>query len=266
MKKPKRRHLPEALIFDIDGTLLDVRNSFYATTIRASEVWWELIEKSLPPFKVDMALIERLKACPGFNDDWELTMAIILLQKWVNVRGGKPLEVIDSLSPIGLSGLEEKLNLSLPQEDKSFIRKICMEMYGGRECEFLYGFKPTFWKGDGLWKRERPLFDLSEVQKIFKIGIYTGRNPRETSLALRILKLNLPEGYVINAGDFLKPDPRGLFKLVNEMKVKHAVFIGDSEDDRLTVLNYRRKFYYPFVEFVSVRDTSTLKTFRLSRL
>jgi len=63
VKKPKRRHLPEALIFDIDGTLLDVRNSFYATTIRASEVWWELIEKSFPPFKVDIALIERLKAC-----------------------------------------------------------------------------------------------------------------------------------------------------------------------------------------------------------
>ncbi|MDK2871394.1 MAG: superfamily phosphatase [bacterium] len=259
-----RKTLPKALIFDIDGTLLDVKSSFYATAIEASKIWWEVCERTSPPFDGNLILIEKLKTFPGFNDDWDVSIAIILLQKYLQGKGADPIETLIKLKPQGLSDLEKKTGITL--ENKSFIRKICMEIYGGRECEKLYGFKPSVWNKEGYWQRERPLFDISKATKTFKIGIYTGRTWPETRNALFLLNLRLKRRFIVTAEEYKKPDPRGLFKLVHELKVNHAVFIGDSEDDRLTVLNYRKIFKLPFIDFIHVKDITYLKSFGLEKI
>lgn len=267
MRNLRKKHLPKALIFDIDGTLLDVSGSFYATTIEVSEAWWKIYEKDSPPFKPDIKLIEVLKSCPGFNDDWEMTIAIVLLQKWILGRNEDPIELVRKVSPKGLSDLEGKIGLRLPSEKKELIKRMCMEIYGGKECDMLYGFKPSLFVGrEGLWTKERPLFDLSETKGKFILGIYTGRNPKETKLALKLLNLRLPQSYIVTSAEFRKPDPRGLFKLVYEMGVDCAAFIGDSGDDRLAVLNYKKRFRFPFIDFIDVKDFITLKTFGLEKL
>lgn len=255
----KKKRFPKAIIFDIDGTLLDVRPSFYSTIIKASETWWKLIEKKVPPFEPDLSLIEEFKRFPGFNDDWEVAISIILIQKWLlressSFQIRSPHKMLQFLNPHGLGNLEEKIGKLIPEDKKKEIKKLCMEIYAGKECESIYGFKPSLWKEEGLWKKEKPLIDLSNIKKRFKIAIYTGRNLKETSLALNILKLNLSREHIITSDDFRKPDPRGLFKLVYKLKIDHATFVGDSEDDRISVLNYRSLFRYPLIDFVNIKD------------
>lgn len=264
-KKRKRKTPITALIFDIDGTLLDVRNSFHATAIKASDVWWEAFEKASPPFQGNLNLIEKLKSLPGFNDDWDVAIAIIVLQKYLKEKGLDPIGLLSILSPKGLSDLENKTGIFLG-EKKEVIRKICMEIYGGEECEMLYGFKASFWKEEGYWKKEHPIFDISKAQRAFRIGIYTGRTWNETQNALKQLNLKLNRRFIVTAEEFKKPDPRGLFKLAQELKAKYAIFIGDSEDDRLTVVNYKRSFKLPLIDFVHARDFTYLKSFGLRKL
>ncbi|MCS7234234.1 MAG: HAD family hydrolase [Synergistetes bacterium] len=264
--KQKRKYLPEALIFDIDGTLLDVSCSFHATAIKASDIWWEAYEKALPPFKGNLELIEKLKSLPGFNDDWEVSIAIILLQKYMLGKSKDPREVLDSLSPNGLKDLEKKTGIFIEENRKELIKRICMEIYGGEKCENFYGFKPFFWEKEGFWKREKPIFDISEVKRKFLIGIYTGRTWKEAQNALFQLDLKLPKSHIITSEEYKKPDPRGLFKLVQELKVNYAIYIGDSEDDRLTALSYRKQFKFPLIEFIHAKDFTYLRFFGLRKV
>ncbi len=255
----KRKDLPKAIIFDIDGTLLDVRPSFYSTIIKASEIWWKLIERKVPPFEPDLTLIEGFKRLPGFNDDWEVAISVILVQKWLlekgaPLKGQSPKAILHFLKPHGLRDLERQIGKLLTKDQKEQIRKTCMEIYAGKECESTYGFKPSIWKGEGLWKKEHPILNISDLKKRFKIAFYTGRNSQETLLALKLLNFKLSKNYIITSDDFKKPDPRGLFKLLHELNTNHAVFVGDSEDDRITVLNYKRLFHYPLIDFINIRD------------
>ncbi len=255
----KRKYLPEAIIFDIDGTLLDVRPSFYSTIIKASEIWWKLIERKVPPFEPDLTLIEGFKRLPGFNDDWEVAISVILIQKWLlekgaSLEGQSPKAILHFLKPHGLRDLERQTGKLLTKDQKEQIKKICMEIYAGKECRLIYGFEPSTWKKEGLWKKERPILNISDLKKRFKIAFYTGRNTQETLLALKLLNFKLSRNYIITSDDFKKPDPRGLFKLLHELSANHAVFVGDSEDDRITALNYKRFFRYPLIDFINIRD------------
>lgn len=181
-------------------------------------------------------------------------------------KNADPKEILEALSPTGLKDLEKKLGIFIEDDKKKMIKKICMEIYGGKECESLYGFKPSFWKEEGFWKKEKPIFDISEVQKKFLIGIYTGRTWKETQSALSQLNLKLPKCYIITSEEYKKPDPRGLFKLVQKLKVNYALYIGDSEDDRLTALNYKKLFKFPLIDFIHAKDFTSLRLFGLQKL
>jgi HAD superfamily hydrolase (TIGR01548 family) len=66
---------PEAIIFDMDGVLVDVRESFHRTVLQTV--------KFFTGKRVTPAELHRWKNQPGFNDDWKLSTA------WVRHLGGK---------------------------------------------------------------------------------------------------------------------------------------------------------------------------------
>ncbi|MGH9713892.1 MAG: HAD family hydrolase [Candidatus Acidiferrales bacterium] len=66
---------PSLLIFDVDGVLVDTRESFQRTTLETVRL--------LTGKHVTRTELHRWKNRPGFNDDWKLSHA------WVQTLGGK---------------------------------------------------------------------------------------------------------------------------------------------------------------------------------
>lgn len=71
-----------ALIFDFDGTLVEVANSYYQTIIHTSYIYFEKIIgwKKLPELSswFNIGHVNDLKSLDGFNNDYICTAAIIL--------------------------------------------------------------------------------------------------------------------------------------------------------------------------------------------
>ena len=67
------KSFPRVIIFDVDGVLVDTRQSFQRTTLETVQFF---VGK-----KVSHRALHRWKNRPGFNDDWKLSTA------WVNALG-----------------------------------------------------------------------------------------------------------------------------------------------------------------------------------
>jgi HAD superfamily hydrolase (TIGR01548 family) len=66
---------PDILIFDMDGTLVDVRQSYRAAAPLAATRYLELL--GLAPPELTGAVYDQFKLMGGFNDDWDLTAGLL---------------------------------------------------------------------------------------------------------------------------------------------------------------------------------------------
>jgi phosphoglycolate phosphatase-like HAD superfamily hydrolase len=87
---PKKSAL---VIFDMDGVLIDVSNS-YREVVRLSVVTYLRVvlgADSLPGDVVTLADVDEVKKSGGFNNDWDLTCAIIdlLLRRYFDAPNGR---------------------------------------------------------------------------------------------------------------------------------------------------------------------------------
>jgi HAD superfamily phosphatase len=240
-----------AVIFDVDGVLLDARPSYHAVAEEAAR-------RAIVPFVGDAAArsvpfdraveVPRFKAAGGFNDDWEMSRAIALLL-FLRVRGEAPelplfLESAQGRGVDGLDARYPQLNIDAGQ-----LTRTCGALYGGSKCKDLFGFEAREALPDaplrGLWENEELLADatlLEAVQARFPLALYTGRNPGEARLALVRCALHVPEKLCwVADGRPRKPDPAGLVWLTHELlKGKsdaqvlggQVLFLGDTADDQ----------------------------------
>jgi phosphoglycolate phosphatase-like HAD superfamily hydrolase len=69
----------DAVVFDCDGTLIDVRQSYDATIMKTTASMIEgFFGKPVPIEEVDGELILKIRRTGGFNSDWDLTYALTL--------------------------------------------------------------------------------------------------------------------------------------------------------------------------------------------
>ncbi|HWE26045.1 MAG TPA: HAD family hydrolase [Myxococcales bacterium] len=234
-----------AVIFDVDGVLLDARASYHAVAEEAarravSEVTGE---RCTAPFDRGRE-IAAFKAAGRFNDDWEMARGIALLLH-LRQRGAAPelQRFLAAARGRGVAGLAEALPTIAPMYAQERISRLCGALYGGRShCRELFGFDAEAAMPDaparGLWEREEVLADpavLKEVARRFPVALYTGRNPGEAALALLRCELRVPERLCwVADGRPRKPDPEGLLWLCNELARPdgEVLFVGDTADDR----------------------------------
>ncbi len=72
-KKMKKTLWPEILIFDVDGVLVDVRQTYWRSALETV--------RHITGKRVTYAELHRWKSKPGFNDDWSMVSA------WVSSLG-----------------------------------------------------------------------------------------------------------------------------------------------------------------------------------
>ena len=235
----------QAVIFDVDGVLLDARASYHAVAEEAARraVSEVLGEPCSTPFDRERE-IPAFKAAGRFNDDWEMTRGIALLLH-LRQRGADPglKRFVDSAHGRGVAGLAEALPSISPLYPQERISRLCGALYGGRShCRELFGFEADEVVPDaperGFCEREELLADpvvLEKVTQRFPVALYTGRNPGEAALALARCELQVPQRLCwVSDGRPRKPDPEGLLWLCNELLRPggEALFVGDTADDR----------------------------------
>ena len=259
----------DTLVFDIDGVLIDVRESFGKAVCQTVQFYF----KEILGFQGSQNLIapeeiEYFKMAGGFNNDWNLTSAVVLfylmkarknnLKDVDELRSKEPdiKTFATEILPFG-EGLTKVVDLVEKDKhlkakifnlwDKELITKIFQEIYAGEEyCSKIYGFHPSLIKAEGLIKQEKIIIDKNKRDFLqnFSIGILTGRNKMEAGIVLERLGWDdiISERKIITADDGLeKPHPQGLKKLATGLKTKLGIYLGDVRDDLVTAKNFNKE-------------------------
>lgn len=259
----------DTLVFDVDGVLIDVRDSYREAICRTVQFYF----KEILGFQGSQSLInpeeiEYFKIAGGFNNDWDLSSAVVLfylmkarennLKDVDELRSIKPdikTFTTEILSPGGglakvIDSIEKDGQVKegiLSLWDKDLITKIFQEIYaGGEHCFNIYGFHPSLIKKDGLIKQERIIIDKNKKNFLqnFSLGILTGRNEREARVALERLGWDdiISKEQIVTADDGVgKPHPQGLKKIAESLKTKLGIYVGDTWDDLITVKNTNKE-------------------------
>lgn len=256
-------------MFDVDGVLVNVDLSYYQTIIETGQYYFSrIINIPIEGILINQKIIKSFKMVGGFNDDWELAAAIILYYLWkikeydlkssVELKERDPSIVYfvnQNLSEGGgLPQLEEWVskNSSNPNEIFSLFHKekifqIGKEFYAGkRHCFCLYGFHPQIVQCiEGNIEKETIIIkpETTAIIKKYNTGVLTGRNQNEAKLIMERIDWNswiVPETVITQEDYQRKPSPEGIEYLMKYFNSKYGLYIGDTMDDLLTVINFNQ--------------------------
>lgn len=259
----------DTLVFDIDGVLIDVRDSYREAVCQTVQFYFkEILHFQGFQNLINPEEVKYFKMAGGFNNDWNLTSAVVLFYLMKARKNNlRDIDVLRSIEPDIRKFTTEMLPsggglakvIDLIEEDgqakewifslwdKDLITKIFQEIYAGEEyCFNIYGFHPSLVKTEGLIKQERIIIDKNKEKFLqnFSLGILTGRTKREAKLVLKRLGWDdfISKEKIVTADDGLeKPHPQGLKKLANSLKTELGIYVGDTWDDMITVKNFNKK-------------------------
>lgn len=259
----------DTLVFDVDGVLIDVRDSYREAICQTVQYYFkETLRFQGSQNLINPEEIEYFKMAGGFNNDWDLTSAVVLFYLMKAIENN--LKDVDELkrsapdiktfatktsSPEGglikiIDSIENNGHVKdgiLSLWDKDLITKIFQEIYAGEEyCFTIYGFHPSLVKTEGLIKQERIIIDKNKKNFLenFSLGVLTGRNEREARVALERLGWDdiISKKRIVTADDGVgKPHPQGLKRIAEILKTKLGIYIGDTWDDLVTVKNTNKE-------------------------
>ncbi len=228
----------DAVIFDVDGVLVDTRRSFTAAVVDA-------VAADTGSRRFTEKEAGQLKVIRGFNNDWHVAVAGAA---WVRYRSQMPFaEFAGSIDEHGggLPGLKSLVGGNLTAEFEARLTCLAQEAYGGTTaCRRLYGFEPVTIRRPGRWREEVSLLSPEMAKTVAsRAGIVTGRNAAEMALAFELLGWRLPDEQVAVSDDpaFDKPHPANLMAILQRLGSRQAILAGDSRDDRELVNNARQK-------------------------
>ena len=226
----------DAVIFDVDGVLVDVRRSFTAAAIDA-------ITEATGSRRFTEEEVRQLKYIRGFNNDWHVAIAGAA---WVRFCGDLSFpEFAQGVDRDGggLDGLRLVVGSDLTAEFEAQLTRLAQEAYGGTTaCWRLYGFEPDTIRQPGRWQEEVPLLSAEDARRIApRAGIVTGRSAAEMELAFQLLGWRLAAEQVAVSDDPArdKPDPAKLAFILQYLGSEKALLAGDGRDDLELAANAR---------------------------
>lgn len=251
----------DALIFDVDGVLVDVTDSYF-TVIQTTVQWaWGFT----PERRSDEIVFSRehyhaTKRHPAFNDDYDIAWAFLcacLASGERDLSRAAPSvhawhEQLDRFEGTDLVGwVRDRFKERI---DRQEVRHLCEDLYlGEKMCREILGRTTRLSELPGLWKMEKPLIERNWKDIPVPNGIYTGRPWPEMQLALMILGWeDFPRDRIIVPEDgHIKPSPGGLEVLCERMNRNAPLFLGDTESDRSAIRAFGRG------TFVAIGDILT---------
>ncbi|MGI4789368.1 MAG: HAD family hydrolase [Janthinobacterium lividum] len=255
----------DALIFDMDGVLIDISRSIRVVNCLAIPYYLRtVLGWPAPDDLLTSADIELFKNAGGFNDDVDLSYALVLfyIYKGRENPSAAP-ETLNVFQPNlnrfaarvkerggGVKAAEYIVFEHLTRDDKlaietdyrkHLIKQIFLEMFAGEHSRRIYGFAPTLYMGPGYINYDQPLLDLAKLPAGKTLGIMTGRSFEEARFGLELCGLaeRIPAANIITQSDgFKKPHPGGLVALAKRLGFAYAAYVGDTWDDLRTVQRF----------------------------
>ena len=250
----------DAIIFDCDGVLIDVNNSYDLAIKKTVDFITSKMADLNEANFVTTAMIDGFKATGGFNDEVDVTYALILSA--VTARKlGKPIpefvnEVIKNSDQTGIKSVEKFLDslmidlsdikIKLAYPGKRFenpLSSVFDEIFYGAELYTkLYNRQPKFFNDKGLIENDIVLIDknlLDELHKKFQNGItiVTGRGLLSASHSLERLfeEFNIKNSRFLEdePREMAKPNPQSLISSIRGINASCTIFVGDSTEDYL---------------------------------
>lgn len=245
---------PDALIFDVDGVLLDVRNSF-PEVIRLSvlEGWQSFCggivgvarcANDAPGYTPEHARI--LKQHGAFNDDYDIVWVLLSMaagtgESALSKAFPSPERLIGELQSLDGDLVAWTLSRYGERVPRDKIREVCMRRYFSE-----------------LYTRELPMLRCHWGELPLPTAIYTGRNGAEWILAKKALGWeDFPDRLVVHSdSDIKKPSPEGLRLLCERLGASKPAFFGDTRSDMMAAQAFGKGYFVaigdllPDVQFI----------------
>jgi len=248
----------DAIIFDCDGVLIDVSNSYDLAIKKTVDFVANKIASINKSSLVTTEMIDSFKKTGGFNDEVDVTYVMILVAV-ASEKTGKNFsdlvfETAKNADQTGIKSVERyfdsikidltdiKMKLVYPAKRlESPLSSIFDEIFYGTDLYIqLYKRSPKFFNGKGLIENDVVLVTknlLDELSQRFgkKISIVTGRGV----ISARHSFKKLFDAFDLKNSRFLedesremaKPNPQSLISSIKGMSASCSIFVGDSMED-----------------------------------
>jgi len=210
------------LIFDVDGVLIDVSESYDLATKLTVEYFLKELGREKA---IDVEIIRKLRRKGAFGDDFKVSEALIIGALTEDIQQF----VEDFPSGKGIEWVRSRFGTAVNPKS---IEKVFNTFYLGEY------YKDRIFEFDGLWKKEKPIVKrelLEKANERFKLGVVTGRNKLELKLAEELIGFHFENA--VTRELYVKPDPKALWHLT---KGEEGIYIGDTINDGLLVENYKK--------------------------
>jgi len=226
----------DLVVFDVDGVLVDARQSYDAAARRT-------VEHFLGPRSggwLTDAEMAALRAVGGFNDEWDIAAAAV----WAQRAARRDLTRLAPQGAGGLAALAQAAGLTEDPPRDAVLSVFCEIYAGTARVEEMYGRPPVLEASqEGLWQQERRLLEAAELLLLpVRKAVYTGRTTGELRPTFErfAFGIHFPEHLRLTAdGPYRKPDGRGLLYLAQAASASHVLMVGDNVDDALTAQSAR---------------------------
>ncbi|MEM3030296.1 MAG: HAD hydrolase-like protein [Candidatus Micrarchaeia archaeon] len=244
----------KAVIFDVDGVLVDTRRSYRKAVIES--VRWFLKKQGMAERpRMRLADIAEFKSIRGFNSDWDIAYALALF--YLVRQRGKKLGLAGWCRRIEregggvggarkvLEGLGKAREIAAVWSDRNElsnpIYRFFQERYlGGKRFEDVYGEKAAYWKGRGLIESERLLVKadrLKRLARLYALALVTGRPKYDLEFAVEKwgLRKIFPVRVAMEDTRSAKPHPEPILLALRLLgrSAGETLYVGDGVDDAL---------------------------------
>jgi len=258
-----RKSPVKAVLFDIDGVLIDVRKSYLETIRKTIALYLKTklgVKGNGTPISMDD--VHAFKLLGGFNNDWDAVYGILIYFLSLIKKGGKPathysMSTLRQLarftalakklpSPCGVKGIQ-KLLPPIARPDYDLALHMFQAIYLGNELyRQRYGKPSPLNYPKGLIDKETLLIPktlLVDLKRTAKLGIVTGRTRFEAEYTLKLFKIwplfdatithDEVERAEKRSGKLLrKPHPYPLLRCAKSLGSKaQFMYVGDLPDD-----------------------------------
>jgi len=247
----------DAIIFDCDGVLINIKNSYDQAITKTTEYVLKKYGKISNPLQITSEIIEAFKETGGFNDEVDVTYASILsliaASKLNNDAKEFIIKVITNADSTGIKSVEKYLDglavdissmkkiLNFPgKHSENLLYSIFDQIFYGPELYIKLFGKQSEFSQSGLIENDVVIVSdkiLDVLKKKFgdKITIVTGRGIESIRYSLKELleKFNIENSIFLEdeQREFAKPNPESLLRSIRGLQVKHVLYVGDSMED-----------------------------------
>jgi HAD superfamily phosphatase len=287
----------DCALFDIDGVLIDVRNSYSLAIKMTIEFITKLmIGTAFSRKLVPDTLLLKFKQTGGFNNEIDICYAIILalMSRPINESPSDKrhflFTVAENADETGIFSVEEYLSkLSTPSHIEKLKVDLVYPAPVGKSLlptvfdEFFYGpalfqeqhnMKPLYYHGKPLIENDKVIINNRTLKVISEkfhgnIATISGRSRIAAQHTLRPLyKIFDPMASVFLEDEdrkHWKPNPYSIKKAMNCLRAKTAFYVGDSIEDLYMAKQAERadgiKILFVGVYGCSVQPKETVRRF-----